>query len=58
MTMLRTLAEAFQGLFPPSRAGQERCRWLLLTLQSILASMTISRTSNLLRAIETLVSFR
>ena len=58
MTILRTLAEAFQGLFPPTRAGQERCRWLLLTLQSILVPVTVSRTSNLLRAIETLFGVR
>jgi len=58
MTILRTLAAAFQGLFPPTRAGQERWRWLLLTLQSILIPVTVSRTSNLRRAIETLFGVR
>ena len=51
MTILRTLAAAFQALFPATRAGQERWRWLLLTLQSILVPVTVSRTSNLLRAV-------
>ena len=58
MTILRTLAAAFQALFPSTRAGQERWRWLLLTLQSILVPVTVSRTSNLLRAIETLFGVR
>jgi len=53
MTILRTLAEAFQALLPPTRAGQERWRWLLLTLQSILVPVTVSRTLNRRRAIET-----
>ena len=43
---------------PPTRAGQERWRWLLLTLPSILVPVTVSRTSNLLRAIETLFGVR
>ena len=54
MTILRTLAREFQCLFPPTENGQERLRWFVLTLQAILVPITMSRTSNLLRAIETL----
>jgi hypothetical protein len=54
MSILRTLANDFQNLFPATGKGQERFRWFLLTLQAILVPITVSRTSNLLRAIETL----
>ena len=54
MSMLRTLAVDFQALFAATEKGQERLRWLLLTLQAIIVPITASRTSNLLRAIETL----
>jgi hypothetical protein len=54
MTILRTLARDFQFLFPLNAHGQERFQWFLLTLQAILVPITVSRTSNLLRAIETL----
>ena len=54
MSILRTLARDFQFLFPPNKHGQERFHWFVLTLQAILVPITISRTSNLLRAIETL----
>ena len=54
MSILRTLANEFQVLFPATDKGQERFRWLVLTLQAILVPITASRTSNLLRAIETL----
>ena len=36
MSLLRTLALDFQTLFPATHKGQERFRWLLLTLQAIL----------------------
>ena len=54
MSILRTLANEFQVLFPATDKGQERLRWFILTLQAILVPITASRTSNLLRAIETL----
>ena len=54
MTILRTLARDFQFLFPLTEKGQERFHWFVLTLQAILVPITVSRTSNLLRAIETL----
>jgi len=54
MTILRTLAHELQRLFPGTQSGQERFRWFVVTLQAILVPITISRTSNLLRAIETL----
>jgi hypothetical protein len=54
MPIIRTLGQAFQTLFPETRKGRERCRWFMLTLQAIIVPITASRTSNLLRAIETL----
>jgi len=54
MSILRTFANDFQTLFPATDKGQERFRWFILTLQAILVPITASRTSNLLRAIETL----
>jgi hypothetical protein len=58
MSILRTLASDFQTLFPATDKGQERLRWFILTLQAILVPITASRTSNLLRAIETLFGVR
>jgi len=58
MSILRTLANDFQTLFPATDKGQERFRWFVLTLQAILVPVTASRTSNLLRAIETLFGVR
>lgn len=54
MLILRTLARDFQFLFPLTDHGQERFHWFVLTLKAILVPITVSRTSNLLRAIETL----
>ena len=58
MTILRALAREFQFLFPLTESGQERFHWFLLTLKAILVPITVSRTSNLLRAIETLFGVR
>jgi hypothetical protein len=58
MSILPTLARDFQFLFPPTDNGQERFHWFLLTLKAILVPITVSRTSNLLRAIETLFGVR
>ena len=54
MPILPALAREFQGLFPLNDHGQERFQWFVLTLKAILVPLTVSRTSNLLRAIETL----
>jgi hypothetical protein len=54
MSILPTLARDFQWLFPRTDNGQERFHWFVLTLKAILVPITASRTSNLLRAIETL----
>jgi hypothetical protein len=54
MPILPALAREFQFLFPLTEHGQERFHWFLLTLKAILVPITVSRTSNLLRAIETL----
>jgi hypothetical protein len=54
MKMLRAIGGELQCLFPMNRHGQERFAWFVLTLKAILVPVTVSRTSNLLRAIETL----
>jgi hypothetical protein len=54
MSILPTLARDFQFLFPLTENGQERFHWFVLTLKAILVPITVSRTSNLLRAIEIL----
>ena len=54
MLILPALARDFQFLFPLTDKGRERVHWFLLTLKAILVPITVSRTSNLLRAIETL----
>ena len=58
MAILPALARDFQFLFPLTKNGQERFHWFLLTLKAILVPITVSRTSNLLRAIETLFGVR
>jgi len=58
MAILPALARQFQFLFPLTDKGQERFRWFLLTLKAIPVPITVSRTSNLLRAIETLFGVR
>ena len=58
MPILPALAREFQFLFPLTDHGRERFHWFLLTLQAILVPITVSRTSNLLRAIETLFGVR
>jgi hypothetical protein len=54
MSILPAIARDLQFLFPLTDKGQERFHWFLLTLEAILVPITVSRTSNLLRAIETL----
>ena len=54
MSILPTLARDFKCLFPLTQHGEERCRWLMLTLQVILVPIRAPRTSDLLRAIATL----
>jgi hypothetical protein len=51
MAMIPALAHDLQGTFVDSNSGRERLRWFILTLQAIIVPITISRTSNLLRAI-------
>jgi hypothetical protein len=58
MSSLPALASQFQSLFPATDNGRERGLWFILTLQAILVPITASRTSNLLRAIETLFGVR
>ena len=58
MPILPALARDFQCLFPLTEKGQQRFHWFVLTLQAILVPITVSRTSNLLRAIEALFGVR
>jgi len=54
MSTLPALTGQLQCLFPATDKGRERFRWFVLTVQSILMPITVSRTSNLLRTIATL----
>ncbi|NEV65366.1 IS701 family transposase [Thiorhodococcus minor] len=54
MSMLRAIGGELQCLFPMNPHGQERFEWFVLTLKAILVPITVSRTSNLRRAIATL----
>ncbi len=55
MLILPALATQFQSLCAGTRRERERARWFILTPQAILIPITASRTSNLLRAIATLL---
>lgn len=54
MFILRDLLCRFQTVFPATDKGQERHLWFVYTLLAILVPFTASRTSNLLRALQTL----
>jgi IS4 transposase len=54
MPILPELLEKLKAQFPDSRKGQERGEWFIHTLLSIIIPFTSSRTSNLLRCLETL----
>jgi len=58
MFILRDLLAPLQAEFSDSDLGRERARWLVYTLLAAIVPFTSSRTSNLLRTLETLFSLR
>ncbi len=57
MFILRHLFSPLYELFPASRHGKERAALFVYTLMSIIIHFTSARTSNLLRALQTLFEF-
>ncbi len=57
MLILHSLLSEFKEEFAQSRKGEERGPWFIYTLLAIILPFTSSRTSNLLRALETLFGF-
>ena len=57
MRILHSLLSELKQEFTQSRKGEERGPWFICTLIAIIIPFTSSRTSNLLRAIETLFGF-
>ena len=57
MLILHSLFTELKEEFALSRKGQERGAWFVHTLLAIILPFTSSRTSNLLRALETLFGF-
>jgi len=54
MFILRDILTPLQEQFKPSRKGAERGVWFIYTLLAVITHFTSSRTSNLLRCLETL----
>ncbi len=57
MLILHSLLSELKEEFTQSRKGEERGPWFIYTLLAIILPFTSSRTSNLLRALETLFGF-
>ncbi len=57
MLILHSLLSELKEEFAQSRKGEERGPWFTYTLLAIILPFTSSRTSNLLRALETLFGF-
>ena len=57
MLILHSLLTELKQEFAQSKKGEERGPWFIYTLLAIILPFTSSRTSNLLRAIETLFGF-
>ena len=58
MFILRDLLTPLQAEFSSTALGRERARWLVVTLLAAIIPFTSSRTSNLLRTVETLFNLR
>lgn len=54
MFILRDILNPLQTTFSPSRKGPERGIWFVYTLLAVIVHFTSSRTSNLLRSVQTL----
>lgn len=57
MFILRDLLQPLQACFPDNNSGRERGAWFVYTLICVTIHFTSARTSNLLRAMETLFGF-
>ncbi len=57
MLILHSLLSELKDEFAQSRKGEERGAWFITTLVAIILPFTSSRTSNLLRTLETLFGF-
>jgi hypothetical protein len=57
MCILRNLFSPLYNLFPASRHGKERATLFVYTLITVIVHFTSARTSNLLRALQTLFEF-
>jgi hypothetical protein len=57
MLILHSLLTELKQEFAQSKKGEERGPWFIYTLLAIILPFTSSRTSNLLRALETLFGF-
>ena len=57
MLILHSLLSELKEEFAQSRKGEERGPWFIYTLLAVILPFTSSRTSNLLRALETLFGF-
>lgn len=58
MFILRDLFQPLQACFPDNNSGKERGIWFVYTLLCVTIHFTSARTSNLLRAMETLFGFK
>ncbi len=58
MFILRDLLQPLQDCFPGNKSGKERGIWFVYTLLCVMIHFTSARTSNLLRAMETLFGFK
>lgn len=54
MFILCNILTPLQDQFTPSRKGAERGVWFVYTLLAVITHFTASRTSNLLRCLQTL----
>lgn len=57
MFVLRNILTPLQNVFGNSRIGLERGTWFIYTLLAIITHFTSSRTSNLIRCLQTLFGF-
>lgn len=57
MFILRDLLKPLQACFPENESGKERGTWFVYTMLCVTIHFTSARTSNLLRAIQTLFGF-
>ncbi len=57
MFILNEILARLKEEFTPSREGHERCSWFISTILTILVPFTSSKTSNILRCLNTLFGY-